>query len=105
MAIVRSFRWGRWLLFVIAAVVIAGGAIWYFQSHDSAAPEYQTTAVTRGDLIQAVTATGMLNPVTNVTVGSQVSGIIQKLNADWNSPVKANQVVAQLDPATFRAAV
>ncbi|MCX6968164.1 MAG: efflux RND transporter periplasmic adaptor subunit [Verrucomicrobia bacterium] len=66
---------------------------------------YQTVAVTRGDLTQSVTATGTLNPVINVQVGSQISGIIQKLFADYNSPVKAGQVVAQIDPATYSAVV
>jgi len=56
-------------------------------------------------LIQAITATGQLNPVTNITVGSQISGIIQKLYVDWNSPVKMGQIVAQLDPATYKGSV
>ncbi|HEX4638999.1 MAG TPA: efflux RND transporter periplasmic adaptor subunit, partial [Chthoniobacterales bacterium] len=66
---------------------------------------YQTAAVTKGPITQLVTATGTLNPVTNVQVGSQVSGNIQKLFADFNSEVKAGQVVAQIDPALFQAAV
>ncbi len=52
-----------------------------------------------------MTATGILNPVLNITVGSQISGNISKLYADWNSEVKANQVVAQIDPAIYLAAV
>ncbi|HLW34178.1 MAG TPA: efflux RND transporter periplasmic adaptor subunit [Chthoniobacterales bacterium] len=66
---------------------------------------YQTATVTRGPITQLVTATGTLNPVTNVQVGSQVSGNIQKLFADFNSQVKAGQVVAQIDPALFQATV
>jgi HlyD family secretion protein len=66
---------------------------------------YQTANVTRGGITQLVTATGTLNPVTNVQVGSQVSGNIQKLSADFNSQVKAGQVVAQIDPALFQATV
>src|ERR1043166_10080218 len=66
---------------------------------------YQTANVTRGPITQLVTATGTLNPVTNVQVGSQVSGNIQKLFADFNSEVKAGQTVAQIDPALFQAAV
>jgi HlyD family secretion protein len=66
---------------------------------------YQTASVTRGAITQLVTATGTLNPVTNVQVGSQVSGNIQKLSADFNSQVKAGQVVAQIDPALFQATV
>lgn len=66
---------------------------------------YQTAAVTRGPITQAVTATGTLNPVVNVQVGSQVSGNIEKLFADFNSQVKAGQVIAQIDPAIFEANV
>jgi HlyD family secretion protein len=66
---------------------------------------YQTATVTKGAITQVVTATGTLNPVTNVQVGSQVSGNIQKLFADFNSEVKAGQTVAQIDPMLFQAAV
>jgi HlyD family secretion protein len=66
---------------------------------------YQTASVTRGPLTQLVTATGTLNPVVNVQVGSQVSGNIQKLFADFNSKVKAGDVVAQIDPVLFQATV
>src|SRR5205814_3003512 len=67
--------------------------------------QFQTAAVTRGPITQAVTATGTLNPVVNVQVGSQVSGNIQKLFVDFNSKVKAGDVVAQIDPALFKATV
>jgi HlyD family secretion protein len=66
---------------------------------------YQTANVTRGPITQLVTATGTLNPVVNVQVGSQVSGNIAKLFADFNSEVKAGQTVAQIDPMLFQAAV
>src|SRR5215471_17432493 len=66
---------------------------------------YQTATVTKGPITQVVTATGTLNPVTNVQVGSQVSGNIQKLFVDFNSEVKAGQTVAQIDPALFQATV
>src|SRR3954464_726842 len=69
------------------------------------AATYQTANITRGPITQAVTATGTLNPVLNVQVGSQVSGNIAKLFADFNSQVKAGQVVAQIDPALFQATV
>ncbi len=71
----------------------------------SSASNYQTATVTQGPITQPVTATGTLNPVVNVQVGSQVSGNIQKLFADFNSEVKAGQTVAQIDPALFQAAV
>src|SRR6185437_821011 len=69
------------------------------------AATYQTAPVTRGGITQAVTATGTLNPVVNVQVGSQVSGNIAKLFVDFNSQVKAGQTVAQIDPALFQATV
>jgi HlyD family secretion protein len=92
-----------WLL-TAAAAAVAGG-LWYWGHRTEEAPTYVTSIVERGDLTQIVTATGQLNPVLNVQVGSQVSGNISKLFADWNSPVKAGQVVAQIDPADFQANV
>jgi HlyD family secretion protein len=97
--------WAKWTIVILVVVVVIIGSIWCFGGDRSSAPQYQTAPITRGDLVQTVTANGTLNPVTNVTVGSQISGIIQKLYVDWNSPVTANQVVAQLDPATYKASV
>ena len=105
MATKQSGGWLKWLIIFSAIIVVAVGGVWYFNRGSNDAPQYQSTTVARGDIVQVVSASGTLNPVTNITVGSQISGIILKLNADWNSPVKANQVVAQLDPATYKAAV
>ena len=105
MATKQGSVWLKWLVICSAIVVVAVCGVWYFNHGNSDAPQYQSTVVTRGDIVQIVSATGTLNPVTNITVGSQVSGIIVKLYADWNSPVKANQVVALLDPATYQTAV
>ncbi|MEY2479390.1 MAG: HlyD family secretion protein [Verrucomicrobiota bacterium] len=94
--------------FIPLLVIIGGLSILLFavrQCRSGGSSEYQTTTVTRGPITQAVTATGTLNPVVNVQVGSQVSGNIQKLFADFNSQVKAGQVVAQIDPALFQATV
>src|SRR5260221_4223076 len=101
----KSSSWRKWIIILVVAVGVCGGGVWYFAGKDDAAPQYQSVTVSRGDLTQVVTASGTLNPVTNITVGSQISGIIQKLYVDWNSPVKANQIVAQLDPATYKASV
>jgi HlyD family secretion protein len=97
--------WFKWLVILVIVGGVAGALVWHFVNKKGDEPQYQTQEITTGDIIQAVTATGTLNPVTNVTVGSQISGNIQKLFADWNSRVKANQVVAQLDPSTYKAAV
>jgi HlyD family secretion protein len=86
----------------MAAVVLAG---FYFWNDDSSTPQYMTARVERGNLRNTVTATGALQAVTTVQVGSQASGTISALYADFNSTVKKGQVVAQLDPSTAKAQV
>jgi HlyD family secretion protein len=95
----RFFPWLALLagLFIIAFVVR--------QCRNRGVANYQTATITRGPITQAVTATGTLNPVVTVQVGSQVSGNIAKLFVDFNSEVKAGQVVAQIDPVLFQATV
>src|SRR5947199_2507645 len=95
-------RYYPWLAVIGGLLVIA---LVVRQFANGGAATYQTASVTRGPITQAVTATGTLNPVVNVQVGSQVSGNISKLFADFNSQVKAGQVVAQIDPALFQATV
>jgi multidrug efflux pump subunit AcrA (membrane-fusion protein) len=67
--------------------------------------KYRTTPVDRGNITQTVTASGALSAVTTVQVGSQVSGIIAKLHADFNSKVKKGDLLAELDPTPFQAQV
>jgi HlyD family secretion protein len=86
----------------MAAVVLAG---FYFWGDDTSTPQYMTARVERGNLRNTVTATGALQAVTTVQVGSQASGTISALYADFNSTVKKGQVVAQLDPSTAKAQV
>ena len=90
---------------IVAAVVLVGAALLLRRCTSGSGATYQTATVARGPITQAVTATGTLNPVQNVQVGSQVSGNIQKLFADFNSIVKAGQVIAQIDPVVFKANV
>ena len=97
----RRLKW-TWLLAILAS---GAGLGWYLNRPGSDAPLYQSATVSRGDLAQIVTASGPLDPVTKVEVGSQISGSIQKLFADFNSPVKEGQVIAQLDPATYEASL
>src|ERR1035437_9210219 len=100
-----SSGWLKWLMILILLAAVVGGAIWYLGGGGDSAPQYQTTVAARGDVIQAVTASGQLAPVLNVTVGSQISGRISKLYADFNSAVRSNQVIAELDPSTYKANV
>src|SRR6184192_3283543 len=95
-------RFFPWFVLIVGLLIIA---FIVRQCRTRAATEFQTATVTRGPITQAVTATGSLNPVVNVQVGSQVSGNIAKLFADFNSQVKAGQVVAQIDPVLFQATV
>ena len=86
----------------MAAVILAG---FYFWGDDTSTPQYMTARVERGNLRNTVTATGALQAVTTVQVGSQASGTISALYADFNSVVKKGQVIAQLDPSTAKAQV
>src|SRR4030081_1107673 len=90
---------------IVSAVVLIVAALLLYRCTSGSSVTFQTAPVTRGPITQAVTATGTLNPVQNVQVGSQVSGNIQKLFADFNSIVKAGQVIAQIDPVVFQANV
>ena len=90
---------------ILVTVVLVAAAFLLRRCTSGSGVTYQTAAVTRGPITQAVTATGTLNPVQNVQVGSQVSGNIQKLFVDFNSTVKAGQVIAQIDPVVFQANV
>src|SRR6266436_968256 len=93
------------LILGIGAVALLALAAFYFWGRGSSAPVYMTAKVERGNLRNTVTATGTLQAVTTVQVGSQASGTISALNADFNSVVKKGQVVAQLDPAVSKAQV
>src|SRR5687768_7262733 len=86
----------------MAAVVLAG---FYFAGSEAGSPQYMTARIEKGNLRNTVTATGALQAVTTVQVGSQASGTLAALYADFNSVVKKGQVVAQLDPSVAKAQV
>src|SRR5262245_19052878 len=92
---------------LVVVGVLVGAGVWaylYTQSRGNA-PKYRTPRVERGPLTAAVSATGNLNAVTTVQVGSQVSGQIKELLADFNTLVKKDQVIARIDPEIFEAKV
>src|SRR6185503_16669809 len=92
---------------VVVAAVLVGAGVWgylYTQGRGST-PKYRTARVEQGPLTAAVSATGNLNAVTTVQVGSQVSGQIKELMADFNTLVKKDQVIARIDPEIFDAKV
>jgi len=92
------------LIGAVLVVALAAG-IFFYQRSSNNGPAYRTQAVARGDIRATVTATGTMNAVTTVLVGTQVSGTISKLYVDYNSPVKKGQILAQIDPSTFQAQV
>jgi HlyD family secretion protein len=96
---------GKFISAVVVVLIVAVGGGWWWKHRQADAPQYQTTVVASGPLTQTVTATGQMNPVINVLVGSQISGTIAKLYADYNSQVTNGQVIAQIDSATYRANV
>jgi HlyD family secretion protein len=99
----RAVRRASLWWFVILCVAVAIGIV--FLRRGESTVQYRTAAVERGSITATVSATGKVNAVVTVQVGSQVSGTIQKLFVDFNSPVKKGQVVAQIDPALFEAQV
>ena len=95
--------WKKWTLLLGLLMGIVGGLAFFRGGKKEA--EYRTAKVERGEIVATVSATGKVNAVVTVQVGSQVSGRIQKLFADFNSRVKQGQVIAQIDPALFAAQV
>ena len=93
------------LFVIIAALLALGAGAWYYTQRGreaARAPEYTTAAVARGDITQLVTATGQLDALLSVDVGSQISGLITRLYADFNTRVQAGQKLAEIDPATYQ---
>ncbi|MGH8060708.1 MAG: efflux RND transporter periplasmic adaptor subunit [Pseudoxanthomonas sp.] len=90
---------------VIAAVVVAG--LWYWNNRKSEAAEgaYRTATVDRGDIRVVISSTGTLSATSTVTVGSQVSGQVTEVLADFNDKVTKNQVIARIDPSTYDAQI
>ena len=93
------------LVVLLIGVVAVSVAAYYRVSVSADVPRFTTSAVSRQDVVQTVEATGTLGAVTTVQVGSQVSGTIASLHADFNSRVRKGQVIARLDPSLMQAQV
>lgn len=89
------------VVLLVAALCVGG----YYYLKQPPKPEFKTAKVERGSIVATVSATGTLNAVVTVQVGTQVSGTLAKLYVDFNSPVKKGQPIAQIDPALFESAV
>lgn len=92
------------LVGVVLAGVLAGAAYLYLKK-ENGTPTFRTAKVERGEIVDAITATGNINAVTTVSVGSQISGTIRKLFVDYNSRVRKDQVIAQIDPQLLEASL
>ena len=91
------------IVVVLAAVGVGAGA--YYRSRQAPEPKVTTMPVTRGDVVDAVAATGTLQAVETVDVGTQVSGTVQELYADFNQIVHKGQVIARLDPSLIQTQI
>ena len=93
------------ILTLIVLAVIGGGTYAYYKNKGVPEPRVTTLELTRGDVVEAVQATGTLQAVKTVNVGTQVSGVVQNLYADFNDIVKKGQVIARLDPSLIEVAI
>ena len=96
-------RW-RWLSITLISL-IALTMMWFVVRtvFGLNAPDYRTALIEEGPLVASINASGILNPVKQVIVGSQVTGMVKELLVDFNSPVKQGQVIALIDPRDFQA--
>lgn len=98
-------RRARVVVIALALLLMVGLAIWYSTARNGAAVRYRTAKVTRGDLTVSVTATGTVQPVNQVDVGTEISGTIRTVEVDYNDRVKIGQVLARIDTEKLQAQV
>ena len=96
-----SMKNSAWMLAIAVIIVVAG--VWYFFGRSSSGTRIVTAAVTEGPIVRSVTATGTVNPVITVQVGTYVSGPITAIFADYNASVKKGQAIAKIDPRPYQA--
>ncbi len=101
----RAPNRGRLIGAAIALAVIAGTAAAWWLSSSNTTIRYTTAPVTRGGVTRTVTASGTVNPVLTIIVGTYVSGVIQELNCDYNTKVKRGQTCAKIDPRPYQSVV
>jgi HlyD family secretion protein len=103
----RSRKLVSRIVAVVVVLALLGAGYWYWNTRKSEAAEgaYRTTAVERGDIRVAISSTGTLSAISTVTVGSQVSGQVTEVLADFNDKVTKDQVIARIDPSTYDAQI
>jgi HlyD family secretion protein len=100
---IKRLTWRLAAALVVAAVIVVGGVYWFM--HRAPAAAYATAPVTRGDVTTTITASGSVNPVVTVQVGTYVSGTIQALSCDYNTRVHKGQLCAKIDPQPYQVVV
>ena len=103
----RFFGWvwrHKWWSGIITIILVIGGFWWYFAARGPKI-EYVTVNISRGDIRQVVTATGEINPVNTISVGSQVSGTIEDIFVDYNSHVNKGDLLLKIEPSVLQATV
>jgi len=93
-----------WIAAAALAIAVGVGIVWWLSS-SSGNIQYTMAPVTRGDITRTVTATGTVNPVLTIIVGSYVSGVIEELQCDYNTEVKQGQICAKIDPRPYQTVV
>jgi len=95
----------RYKLIAVFGLIVVAAGIYYYSAWRAAEKNhnYRTEKIAKGDIVKAISANGTLNPVVLVNVGTQISGVINKLNADFNDRVHQGQVLAEIDPSLIDA--
>jgi HlyD family secretion protein len=103
-ATIGRLSWKQLGLLIAAALIVVGAVVYWF-AFRAAPPSYVTVAVTRGDVVTTISASGSVNPVVTVQVGTYVSGTIQTLACDYNTRVHSGQLCATIDPKPYEIIV
>lgn len=94
----------RYVKYVLLMIAVLGFILYYRGGHKESAG-YVVSKLSKGAVTEKVTASGIINPISTINIGTQVSGTISEIYVDYNSPVRKNQVLAQIDPSLFEATV
>ena len=97
----KSKSYGGIIFIIIVILAAAGGTGYYFFGRPEKQPEYSTVKVSKGNIVQSISATGALQTTSQVTISSQVSGNVVEIGADFNDKVKKNQMLLKIDPTTY----